>query len=1122
MSKTNKMLIDASHPEETRVVVVRDGRVEEFDFESASRKPLRGNIYLAKITRVEPSLQAAFVEYGGNRHGFLAFSEIHPDYYQIPMADRIALLEEEAAQEAAEEAEADAHAERLAKRRSRQGGDGDGDDGRDGAAREGQGREGRDGRGRGGRGRDGRGRDGRRNNRGGRNRPASVSAEETEAGGSITEVPVGDHYEPTDPHDNSHDGPHDRHHEEPRGEEARGDSGHLASHGDAQDNHGGNDTAEADATEPRAIDAARDDHGEPADTGRHATRAVSVSGHRDAVVEDVVDARSKETVEPTTDADLDDDDADQDEDNDHDDDHHDDHHGDEGQDEPSNNDDGLVQVEPAAVEIDVIEPEGAEDLVEEVPQRPRRRMRSYKIQEVIKRRQVVLIQVVKEERGNKGAALTTYLSLAGRYTVLMPNTARGGGISRKITNPSDRKRLKSAAQALDVPEGMGLIVRTAGAAREAQEIKRDFEYLLRLWESVRELTLQSTAPTLVYEEGNLIKRSIRDLYNKDIDEIIVAGDTGYREAHDFMRMLSPSQARGVVHYQGHEPLLARYRVEQQLAALFSPQVTLRSGGYLVINQTEALVAIDVNSGKSTREYSIEETALNTNLEAAEEVARQVKLRDLAGLIVIDFIDMEEKRNNRAVERRLKDSLRNDRARIQLGRISHFGLMEMSRQRLRTGVVEGSTSQCPHCQGSGIIRSIESIALAVLRGIEDALMGGTRMALVAYTTPQVALYILNSKRGYIIDMEARHGLPISVQGSDKLQGANFTIEKVVAAIEPQRRRPAATPVNMEWGFDESDEPAPMDVAAADAASDDDDLDEPRGEARGSEPGADEGRDGEAGRRRRRRRGRRGRRDERDGTGPDRAVVDDYGTQPVGGYDGEEPGDGFVEAGGADGDDDDLDTATDASGAPRAPGNGRSGEAGETDADGRQRRGRRRGRRGGRRGQGGERGERPAGSPAFAEATANGSVMAYLEDGSLAPTPASEDAPVHHADHFKVSVERPSVMVPAAPNNGASHGAVHADAHAASVEQRPRDASPAERPTETHVASVPVPPVPVIVATPAPVAAPVIAAPAIAEDPPKPRRTATSSEPVIERVVVGTGEAAGAEPVPQRRGWWQRKG
>ena len=487
--------------------------------------------------------------------------------------------------------------------------------------------------------------------------------------------------------------------------------------------------------------------------------------------------------------------------------------------------------------MSTVEQVGSEDALEEVPERPRRRMRSYKIQEVIKRRQIILVQVVKEERGSKGAALTTYLSLAGRYTVLMPNTGRGGGISRKITQPQDRKRLKAIAQELEVPEGMGLIIRTAGAARTKQEIKRDFEYEIRLWENVRDMTLQSTAPCLVYEEGNLIKRSIRDLYSKDIDDILVAGEAAYTEARDFMRMLSPSQAQSVVKYEEPEPLFARYQIERQLNAMFSPYVTLRSGGYLVINQTEALVSIDVNSGKATREFSIEETALNTNLEASEEIARQLKLRDLAGLIVIDFIDMEERRNNRKVENRLKDALRHDRARIQVGRISHFGLLEMSRQRLRTGVLEGSTSQCPHCQGTGIIRSVESVSLAVLRALEDQLLRDARNSLTAVTTADVALYILNNKRAFVTDMERRYGITIAVQASDRMQGANFAIERSAVQLAPQRTVERAV-VNMESGFEgqEGEDEAVAEEAEAPAERDD-------------------------GSRRSRRRRRRGRRDDR---------------------------------------------------------------------------------------------------------------------------------------------------------------------------------------------------------------------------------------------------------------------
>ena len=391
-------------------------------------------------------------------------------------------------------------------------------------------------------------------------------------------------------------------------------------------------------------------------------------------------------------------------------------------------------------------------MLEEVPERAFRPRRQYKIQEVIKRRQVMLVQVVKEERGNKGAALTTYLSLAGRYAVLMPNTARGGGISRKITSAQDRSRLKEVVQDLDVPEGMGIILRTAGASRTKPEIKRDFEYLIRMWETVRDMTLKSQAPTLVYEEGSLIKRSLRDLYNKEIDEIQVAGEAGYQEARDFMKMLMPANVRAVRKYRDGQPLFSRMGVESQLDAMFSPTVQLRSGGYIVINQTEALVSIDVNSGRSTREHHIEDTALKTNLEAAEEVARQLRLRDLAGLIVIDFIDMDEKRNNRAVERKLSDCLRQDRARIQVGRISHFGLLEMSRQRIRASVLESSTEPCPHCGGSGHVRSVSSVALQLLRGIEEILMKGATHNLVVRTRTDVALYVLNHKRGHLRDLE----------------------------------------------------------------------------------------------------------------------------------------------------------------------------------------------------------------------------------------------------------------------------------------------------------------------------------------------------------------------------------
>ncbi len=648
----NKMLIDAGHPEETRVVVVRGNRVEEFDFEAANRKQLRGNIYLAKVTRVEPSLQAAFVEYGGNRHGFLAFSEIHPDYYQIPVADREALLAAEAADRQRDEGEAEEKPKR------------------------------------------------RRRSRAAKNEATeTVASEKVEAGAED-----GDADEP---------------------ENGAADTSEAAEDGDA--------VAEADAAED--AEAAEVEASEDREDEEEAP--VRARGRR---------GRSRRKVEEEDDAEADE---------------------------------------------DAVESVGAEDAMEEVPERRIPLRKQYKIQEVIKRRQIILVQVVKEERGNKGAALTTYLSLAGRYSVLMPNTARGGGISRKITQPADRKRLKKIASELDVQEGMGVILRTAGASRTKAEIKRDFEYLMRLWENVRELTLKSSAPSLVYEEGSLVKRSIRDLYNKDINEVLVSGDEGYREAKDFMRMLMPSHAKNVQPYRDPSPLFIRYGVEPQLDAMFSPQVTLKSGGYIVINQTEALVSIDVNSGKSTREHNIEDTALQTNLEAAEEVTRQLRLRDLAGLIVIDFIDMEESKNNRAVERKLKDCLKNDRARIQVGRISHFGLLEMSRQRIRTGVLESSTTPCPHCQGTGMIRSVESVALHVLRSIEDNLLKGASHDLIIRTTTQVALYILNQKRANLVDLENRFGIEIEVHADDMVNGQLYVLER--GAQANRERPPLPSPI-----------------------------------------------------------------------------------------------------------------------------------------------------------------------------------------------------------------------------------------------------------------------------------------------------------------------------------------
>ena len=704
----NKMLIDAAHPEETRVVV-KGNRVEEFDYESASKKQLRGNIYLAKVTRVEPSLQAAFVDYGGNRHGFLAFTEIHPDYYQIPVADRQALLEEEAAEQSRASAEEAAE---------------------DDAASSGGGRRRR-------RGRRGRGRD---DSRGDARKEETASDEESPIAEALPiatfELDDDDEVDTT-----------------PR---------------DDEDNDGSDIQLEAsdlthEVSEPAEAPSEEDD-----------TEAADSADAEQSEDETAVEARKPE-------ASYEDDESDDEDDSDEDEDSDDDSDDDYGDHRKSSKD-----------RVDSV---GSEDALEELPERARRRRgRPYKIQEVIRRRQIILVQVVKEERGNKGAALTTYLSLAGRYTVLMPNTARGGGISRKINQPTDRKRLREIAGELEVPEGMGLIIRTAGAQRTKTEIKRDYDYLLRLWETVRDLTLGSTAPALVYEEGSLIKRSIRDLYNKDIDEVLVAGDDAYREAKDFMRMLMPSHAKNVKPYKEPEPIFIRYQVERQLAAMFSPQVTLRSGGYIVINQTEALVSVDVNSGKATREHNIEDTALKTNLEAAEEIARQLRLRDLAGLIVIDFIDMDERRNNRQVERRLKDALKNDRARIQVGRISAFGLLEMSRQRLRTGVLEGSTNACAMCQGTGIVRSVESVALDILRSIEDRLITDGVVPLSATTAVDVALYILNQKRAHLKDIEARYNVPITVEADKDLHIPQFVIER---STEGSLASGDSAVVHMDW-------------------------------------------------------------------------------------------------------------------------------------------------------------------------------------------------------------------------------------------------------------------------------------------------------------------------------------
>jgi len=775
----NKMLIDATHPEETRVVVLRGNRVEEFDFESAQRKQLRGNIYLAKVTRVEPSLQAAFIDYGGNRHGFLAFSEIHPDYYQIPVADRQALIDEEERAQRAADDEID--------RRSR--------------------------------GRHHSGRSAGR--RGDVRRSEFTEPSESEAGhGAAEQAPdepsaqTPQEFAPTSVE------------EQPGAADAQPETysgGGEAAHVEHEETEPSSSPAtqwepspaDADADEPRAMEA-----------------EAGAAAHEEAAAESgAPHAGGDESADHAAAADGD--------------------HGAAGENAEHHDHDDNGEEE------EVVESVGGADALEEVPDRAPRYRRQYKIQEVIKRRQVMLVQVVKEERGTKGAALTTYLSLAGRYSVLMPNTARGGGISRKITNAEDRARLKEAAADLEVPEGMGVILRTAGASRTKNEIKRDFEYLLRLWETVRDLTLKSTAPKLVYEEGSLVKRSIRDLYNKDIDEVVVAGPDAYHEAKDFMRMLMPSHAKDVKLYADTQPLLSRYGVESQLDAMFSPVVQLRSGGYIVLNQAEALVAIDVNSGRATREHHIEDTALKTNLEASDEIARQLRLRDLAGLIVIDFIDMDEKRNNRAVERRLKECLKHDRARIQVGRISHFGLLEMSRQRIRTSVLESSTEKCPYCGGSGHVRSVSSLALQVLRALEEQLMRGGTHNLIARTRRDVAAYVLNQKRAHLRSLEERFAITITIVADDTVAAPQaFVIERGELVHSAEAAKAIAERAQAVTAPLEDDDN--LEDASAVEEEDAEPLEATAEESETEEIGAprEQGEDNHRRRRRRRRRGRNG--------------------------------------------------------------------------------------------------------------------------------------------------------------------------------------------------------------------------------------------------------------------------
>ena len=712
-----KMLIDATHAEETRVVVVEGNKVEEFVFESENRRQLAGNIYLAKVTRIEPSLQAAFIDYGGNRHGFLAFSEIHPDYYQIPVADREALMAEERAyseamrkkdddEESSETVEIDISSEE----------------------------------------------DGRLN----LEKPESLKNE------------VNDE----DEIENSSD----------EKKEKKSSQRKLKPTDKKQKSSEKNNPDEENVDNKGVVIAEKKPRGRPKKSSKPIAANIDTKPNDEVIKSDDLDGldnkietnlevsenkeasakkrryqkRSRKKSEDNSSSVS--------------------HSSEEKTDLGAGNKEPRLEDDPKK-EIEAV---SGNDDDQDIRRNRKPRQRRYKIQEVIKVRQIMLVQVVKEERGNKGAALTTYLSLAGRYCVLMPNTARGGGISRKITNLSDRKKLKEIANEIDVPLGAGLIVRTAGAKRTKVEIKRDYEYLQRLWEQIRELTLKSIAPSKIYEEGDLIKRSIRDLYNRDIEEVIVEGERGHKNAKDFMKMIMPSHSNNVKLYTDGMPLFARYQVESFLSAMFNPVVQLKSGGYIVIGITEALVAIDVNSGRATKEGSIEDTALKTNLEASDEISRQLRLRDLAGLIVIDFIDMDERKNNISVEKRIKDRLKSDRARIQVGRISGFGLLEMSRQRLRPGMLEATTQSCPSCHGTGLIRSDDNLALSILRQIEEEGVRKRSEEVLVKCPVSIANFIMNQKRDYVTSIESNYGLSVRVEADLSLVSPEYSIEKLKSA------------------------------------------------------------------------------------------------------------------------------------------------------------------------------------------------------------------------------------------------------------------------------------------------------------------------------------------------------
>ena len=1032
-----RMLIDASHREETRVVVTDGSRLDEFDVETSTKKQLKGNIYLAKVVRVEPSLQAAFVEYGGNRHGFLAFSEIHPDYYQIPVADRqrlIAMQAEEArAAEAEEEEEDEAEAAQAV--------------------------------------------------------PGSIAPEAALPESHAAEAPI-------DAADDPDGGS-----EVIASENAAAAEAAFAEPAVEQpawqESLAGTSPA-GPAADAAAGPAAQADHEPPAGPeSDKPPRAQPLSIPVEQITAPADAAPADEFGPPPAAADI-----------------------------------IEVASEPApppeAINADASE--SHED--DQAPRRiPPKFLRNYKIQEVIKRRQILLVQVVKEERGNKGAALTTYLSLAGRYCVLMPNSPRGGGISRKITSAADRKRLREITSEMQMPDGMGLIVRTAGAQRPKTEIKRDCEYLLRLWDSIRETTLASSAPALIYEEASLIKRSIRDVYTRDIDEIVVEGEDAYRQAKDFMRMLMPSHARKVQPYRDTAtPLFVREKIENQLDAMHSPTVQLKSGGYVVINQTEALVAIDVNSGRSTRERGIEETALRTNLEAADEVARQLRLRDLAGLIVIDFIDMESARHNGAVERRLKEALKHDRARIQVGRISHFGLLEMSRQRLRPSLTEQAFVTCPHCNGIGLVRTTESAAMQVLRAIEEE--GAKRRAAEITVTCATALvlYLLNHKRDRLAGIEAEAGMRVVFAADDSLNPPAHRIDRTRAAQPVEAPAPASAAQQV---------PAPavvtMPVRAEaededEAAAEEPDIEEGEEERESRAEGDRDEEGDDDGRRRRRRRRRRGRREEGNGAPTGHAAADAsdghaaeaYGpaaAEPGAGPAGTQPEDVQGEPGPASAPSEGEDEEAAREGAPES----------EDGSDAGDQRRRRRGRRGGRRRRRdeGAEGEAPAplfdsaGEEAAPPAEQAGALDAEREDerGAEAPeppaprgrwtgpTPADPFATGGGYDVFAAMEAAEEAAAREAEARALARQGGEQPLADAPASSGPIAQAPAEAPPPAGPAPVPAPEeAPAEARQEAPIAA-------ASEAPPSPEPPAA---PALQPILVDQAPA----DAPRRRGWWKR--